>query len=144
MYESLLWTFETPPSRLSLLEASQRTITELKAQLAETEKRLRILDARVAGDPARQEGLKSPQHGERFSVVDPASTSVVRQRPTAAKVNGKCRRRGTTAVQCPIRSIPRGKGRFQNPTWDSFPAVGARKIAPRGEFPIDAERVARV
>jgi uncharacterized protein involved in exopolysaccharide biosynthesis len=93
---------ETPPSRLSLLEASQRTIAELRSQLAETEKTLRILDARIAGTPARQEELialeeresvlrenyldflrkvqeaelaqsvELAQHGERFSVVDPA------------------------------------------------------------------------
>jgi len=103
---------EPPPSRLSLLEASQRTIAELKAQLAETESSQRLLDARVAGTPARQEvlialeeresvlrekyleflrkvqdaklaqSLELAQHGERFSVVDPAvePTRPVRRR----------------------------------------------------------------
>lgn len=111
---------ETPPSRLSLFEASQRTIEELKAQLAETEKSLRILDARVASTPARQEelialeeresvlrenyldflrkvqeaelaqSLESAQHGERFSVVDPAvkPTSKNRKRWKYAGLGG--------------------------------------------------------
>lgn len=94
---------ETPPSRGSLLEGSQRTIAALKAQLAETDRTLRTLDARVAGTPARHEtlialeeresvlrenylqffrkvqeaelaqNLESTQHGERFAVVDPAT-----------------------------------------------------------------------
>lgn len=94
----------TPPSRRSLLRAAQRTIARLKAQLADTEERLKILDARVAGTPAREEvliameeregvlreayleflrkvqdaelsqNLESAQQGERFSVVDPAVT----------------------------------------------------------------------
>jgi succinoglycan biosynthesis transport protein ExoP len=94
---------QTPPSRGSLLEGSQRTIAALKAQLAETDRNLRLLDERVAGTPARDEALialeeqegvlrenylgflrkvqeaelaqslESTQHGERFSIVDPAA-----------------------------------------------------------------------
>jgi uncharacterized protein involved in exopolysaccharide biosynthesis len=111
---------EPPPSRLSLLEASQRTIAELKAQLAETESSQRLLDARVAGTPARQEvlialeeresvlrekyleflrkvqdaklaqSLELAQHGERFSVVDPAAapTRPVRRRGRYAALGG--------------------------------------------------------
>ena len=111
---------EPPPSRLSLLEASQRTIAELKAQLAETESSQQLLDARVAGTPARQEvlialeeresvlrekyleflrkvqdaklaqSLELAQHGERFSVVDPAvePTRPVRKRRRHAALGG--------------------------------------------------------
>ncbi len=111
---------EPPPSRLSLLEASQRTIAELKAQLAETESSQRLLDARVASTPARQEvlialeeresvlrekyleflrkvqdaklaqSLELAQHGERFSVVDPAvePTRPVRKRGRYAALGG--------------------------------------------------------
>lgn len=93
----------TPPSRQSLVAAAQRTIETLKAQRAETEEQLRILDEQVAGTPAREEtlnaleeresvlredyleflrkvqdaelaqNLESAQQGERFSVVDPAA-----------------------------------------------------------------------
>jgi uncharacterized protein involved in exopolysaccharide biosynthesis len=111
---------KSPPSRLSLLEASQRTIEELKAQLAETESSLRLLDARVASTPARHEmmialeeresvlrekylefltkfqdaklaqSLELAQHGERFSLVDPAvePTRPVRERRRYAAFGG--------------------------------------------------------
>ncbi len=111
---------KSPPSRLSLLEASQRTIAELKDQLDETETNLRLLDARVASTPARDEmmialeeresvlrekyleflrkfqdaklaqSLESAQHGERFSLVDPAvePTHPVRERSLYAAFGG--------------------------------------------------------
>lgn len=100
------------PSRRTLLEASQHTIAELTAQLAYTEHGLRILDEQVTNTPARQEALtaleqretvlrenyleflrkvqdaelaqslEAKQHGQRFSIIDPAvePTSPIRKR----------------------------------------------------------------
>ncbi len=53
------------PSREALIAASNRTVSELQIQLADTERQLMELDRRVANTPARQEELAALEEREK-------------------------------------------------------------------------------